>query len=313
MNRRGLIKLGGAALAASQVGRLGAADLKRLKVGVISDEVSDDFEAALRFLQRYGLRYVEVRTVWETYITEADDCMVRKARALLDKYRMIVPVMDTAYLKTTLPGTQIIEIDPAQFRPLSLPYGDQPALLERSLARAKDLGAPSIRIFSFWRTADPLSLLDPMAEHLARAAEIAARQKVSVLLENEHSCNVCTAEETAAIFNRVDHPNLNLNWDPANAFALGRQPFPDEYNRLPKSRIRHTHLRDAVRDPQTGKHKWMPIGKGQIDLEGMVRAMIRDGFRGMFSLETHYSHPTGNKELASKESLEGLLSLLRRV
>ncbi len=308
MNRRTFIKLSGAAAVVSRVRSLGAAELNRLKVGVISDEISDDLEAALRFLQSYGLRYVEIRKVWDTFITDLDDVAVRKVRALLDKYKMIVPMMDTGYLKTVLPGAKIIEIDPEDWKFSNSLYKDQPSILERSIARAQEIGAPAIRVFSFWRTTAPMRLLDPIAEHLAIAVETAARGKVGIALENEYSTNICSGDEISAIFKRVPHPNLSLNWDAGNTFALGLTPYPDEYNKIPKGRIRHTHLKDAA-----NKNTWLPIGKGKIDYQGQLRALLKDGYQGMFSVETHYKHPSGNKELATKESLEGLLSILKRV
>lgn len=313
MDRRHFLKLGGAAAVAARVRRLGAAELNRLKIGVITDEISNDLEVALRFLQGYGLRYVEMRKVWDdTFVTEADDAVLRKIRSLLDKYKMKAVVLASAHLKTTLPGTTPMVVDRDQFQLFNLTYKDQPALLERSIARAKELGAAYVRIFSFWRTENRLALFPRIAEDLTKAAEIAQQRKIKLVLENEHTCNVATGEETGKMLELVKHPALGLNWDAGNAYATGDRPFPDAYSKLPKDRLWHIHIKDAVRDPKTKKHRWMPVGKGEIDYLGQFRAMLQDGFRGVFSLETHYVHPTGNKELASKESLDGLLDTLKR-
>jgi hypothetical protein len=40
---------------------------KQFKVGVISDGLSQDFEATLRILQSYQVRWVEIRKVWDKY------------------------------------------------------------------------------------------------------------------------------------------------------------------------------------------------------------------------------------------------------
>lgn len=312
MNRRHFLKLGGAAMAA-RVKALGARERNRWKIGVITDEISNDLEVALKFLQGYGLRYVEMRKVWDdVFVTEADDATIRKIRSLLEKYKMKVAGLASAHFKTTLPGTTPIVVDRDQFQLFNLTYQDQPALLERSLARAKELGAPYVRIFSFWRTENREALFPRIAEDLTKAAEVAAQRKMKLVLENEHTTNVATAAETARLLELVEHPALGLNWDAGNAFVAGDRPFPDGYNRLPKHRLWHTHVKDAVRDPQTRKHRWMPVGKGEIDYLGQFRALVKDGYRGVISLETHYVHPSGNKELATKESLEGLLDVLKR-
>ena len=40
---------------------------------------------------------------------------------------------------------------------------------------------------------------------------------------------------------------------------------------------------------------------------------MNDAFQGTLSLETHYERPDKNKELASRESLQGLLEVVRKV
>jgi L-ribulose-5-phosphate 3-epimerase len=311
MNRRDLLKLSGCAAVAAAVDRVGAAELNRLKIGAISDEISDDLEYALRFLESYGLRYVEIRKLWRTYVWDADSAAVRKARELIEKYKMTVPMMDVSYLKSTLPGTTILPVG-SQYKLFHRDYSEQPALLDAATARARELGAPAIRVFSFWRTANPPALFDSIAEHLTKAAEIGARNKVKVALENEAACNVGTAAELAAVLKRTRHPNLYIVWDPGNAYMEKERPYPDGYEMLPKDRICHMHLKDAGPNPATGRLGWRPIGGGQIDFLGMFRAMLKDGFQGMFSLETHY-YPGGNREAGSRESLEGLLAVMKKV
>jgi hypothetical protein len=55
------------------------------------------------------------------------------------------------------------------------------------------------------------------------------------------------------------------------------------------------------------------VGKGQVDNLGLLRALKKDGFAGTLTLETHYQRPDKNKELATRESLQGLLAVLARV
>src|SRR5207249_4136207 len=41
------------------------------RLGVTSDEITADFEAALKFIREFGLRWVEVRNLWNSYVTES--------------------------------------------------------------------------------------------------------------------------------------------------------------------------------------------------------------------------------------------------
>src|SRR5258708_39407269 len=87
--------------------RLSAAELKKFKLGVISDEVSQDLEHSLLWAKEFGLSWVELRNVWGKYITEFKPDEVKRAQDLLAKHAIKVSVLDTAYYKITLPGTQV--------------------------------------------------------------------------------------------------------------------------------------------------------------------------------------------------------------
>jgi sugar phosphate isomerase/epimerase len=121
---------------------------------------------------------------------------------------------------------------------------------------------------------------------------------------------VATGAESAAMLNAVKAPALGLNWDPGNAYAAGEmRPFPDGYALLDKKRIWHMHLKDVE---GTGTN-WRPIGGGQIDYVGQFRAILKDGFTGTMSLETHYLNAAKDKEASSRESMDGLLKVIRAV
>lgn len=97
------------------------------------------------------------------------------------------------------------------------------------------------------------------------------------------------------------------NWDPCNCYEAGEQPFPNAWNQLDHSRISHIHLKDAA-----GK-EWKPIGAGEIDFAGQFRALKSMNYSGTLSLETRYRNNEQNAYSSSVESMNGLLSVLRKV
>jgi sugar phosphate isomerase/epimerase len=189
-------------------------------------------------------------------------------------------------------------------------FSQQNEVLERAIARAKDFGTDKVRIFSFLRVAEPKTVFDRVAKELEKTAEIAERKGIRLVLENEFSCNVATGSESAAMLQAVKSPALGLNWDPGNAFAAEETPYPDGYTPLDKSRIWHMHLKDALRGTKGDQVKWMPIGSGKIDYLGQFRALIKDGYEGTLSLETHYLDAAKDKEASSRESMDGLLKVI---
>ena len=145
---------------------------------------------------------------------------------------------------------------------------------------------------------------------LSELAAQGAAEGVIIGLENEHACNVGTAAESARVLAAVQHKNLQLVWDPANALVAGEVPFPDGYNLLPKERIVHVHAKDCHMEGE--KPVWGPLGTRHVDWKGQIAALANDGYGGAISLETHWPGPNQDKVEASRIcgwNLRGLVAL----
>ena len=179
----------------------------------------------------------------------------------------------------------------------SYTFADQPRLTARAFDVAERTGARIIRVFSYWRTVDPPQVFDRVASALRDLADHAASRGVIIGIENEPACNIGTGAESAAVLAAVPHKHLKLIWDPANALVAGETPFPGGYQTLPARRIVHVHAKDCrVRDHVP---TWGPVGQMDVDWNGQIAALVRDGYRGWISLETHWKGPDGDKLEAS--------------
>jgi sugar phosphate isomerase/epimerase len=176
-------------------------------------------------------------------------------------------------------------------------WDDQPRLTARTFEIAKRSGARIIRVFSFWRTVDPKACFERIVESLSDMACAAAREDLVIGLENEHACNIATGAETARVLAALDHPNLKVVWDPANALVSGENAFPEGYNSIPANRIAHVHAKDCTME--NDKPVWGPLGECGLDWLGQIAALERDGYKGWISLETHWPGPGGDKFQAS--------------
>jgi L-ribulose-5-phosphate 3-epimerase len=311
LTRRRLLTAAPAALFLARVPTW-AADMTRFQLGIITDEVTQDFEQALVWAKGFGLHWVELRFLWNKYVVDLSSDDVKRAKDLLGKYQMKVSVVDSPYFKTLLPGTQS-RFSEAKADPLQSDFARQDAILERAIARAKDFGTDKVRVFSFLRVAEPESVFEKVAKELDRSAVVAQGAGIRLLLENEFSCNVATGRESAKMLQMVKSPVLGLNWDPGNAYAAGElKPYPDGYNAIDKKRFWHLHLKDAAPAPKGQEVNWRPIGGGDIDYVGQFRALLKDGYTGTMSLETHYLNAAKNKEASSRESMEGLLAQIQK-
>jgi L-ribulose-5-phosphate 3-epimerase len=311
LSRRRLLVAAPAALLFTRIPTW-AADVNQFKLGVITDEVTQDLEQALLWAKGFGLHWVELRFLWNKYVVDLSPDDVKRAKDLLGKYQMKVSVVDSPYFKTLLPGTQSRFSD-NKADPLQSEFAKQDAILERAIARAKDFGTDKVRIFAFLRVANPPSVFERAAKELNRSAAVAQREGIRLILENEFSCNVATGHESAEMLRMVNSPALGLNWDPGNAYAAGElKPYPDGYDGLDKKRIWHCHLKDTAPASNGQEANWRPMGGGVIDYVGQFRALLKDGYTGTMSLETHYLNAAKNKEASSRESMEGLLAQIRK-
>jgi sugar phosphate isomerase/epimerase len=176
-------------------------------------------------------------------------------------------------------------------------FADQPRLTARAFEIAQRSGARIIRVFSYWRTVRPEECFDRIVAALRNLADQAATHNVIIGIENEHACNIGTGAEAGRLLGALDHPNLKLVWDPANAVVGGEQAFPEGYGKLPVPRIVHVHAKDCTMDGH--KPNWCRVGDGAVGWRAQIDALIRDGYRGWISLETHWQGPGGDKHEAS--------------
>jgi L-ribulose-5-phosphate 3-epimerase len=176
-------------------------------------------------------------------------------------------------------------------------FDDQPRLAARAFEVANRTGARIVRVFSYWRTIRPEECFGRIVVALRGLADQAAAHGITIGIENEHACNIGTGDETARLLAVLDHPNLKVVWDPANALVAGETPFPEGYGKVPPDRIVHVHAKDCFVKDHTAS--WWELGKGAVDWPGQLAALARDGYRRWISLETHWPGPGGDKHQAS--------------
>jgi len=318
MNRREWIAKSGAAalgaLGAPYGGRFLGREAKlncAFELSVLTDEISQDFGRALEVAaSEFGLGFVELRELWTKNIVNLDEKEVAEAKSLLEKYNLQVTDIASPLFKVDWPGAPKSKYSPAgDAYHASFPFEQQDQVLERAAAMASQFGTNKVRLFDFWRLEDDRPYRRDMDEKLREFSDKAAKKNIVLVLENEYECNTATAHEAARTLGAVKNKNFLLNWDPGNAARLGDKVFPEGYALLPKERIGHMHLKDVKRTAN-GDYTWECMGRGTIDYRGQFEAMLRDGYRGTMSLETHWNG-AGNREESSRQSMAGTKELLR--
>lgn len=282
-----------------------AAALRMFKLGAISDGFSDDFDQALKYMKGYGLQWVEIRHIWgHVYNTEASPEQIRRVRELLNQYGFRVSVVSTGLYKCRLPGTT-----PLGNHKDADSYSGQMDLIKRAAERAHAWGTETIRGFTFWRVAEPEKIAGRVAEEVDKAAAVAQREGVRIVIEDEGACNVGTGHELARLLAKVSAANVGANWDVGNPWTLGEVSFPSGYDALPKDRIWHMHVKGmACQAPGKGCHE-APADEGNIDLVGQFRALRQNHYTGTISLECEYRAAGMSHLQTTERSMQGLLKV----
>jgi sugar phosphate isomerase/epimerase len=311
MNRRKFLRAAGALSGAAwlmenaiSLSSATAAPPKQFKVAVISDGLSPDFETALKILKSYNVSWVEIRAVWGKYNTEASPEQIRRLKELLDQYQIRCSQVDTALYKCTLPGTKTLGAGTPVY-----PYTEQMDLLKRAIERAHVWGTDKVRIFTFWRVAEPETIGGRISEEVQKAAEVAKSAGIRLAIENEETTNVATGHELAKMLATLP-ANVGANYDIGNGLWLGEASYPDGYKALDPKRIWNIHLKGAQCQPNFKDCKEAFADVGQIDLKGQLQALLRDDYQGTMALECEFEAPHLTHEETTKRSLEGLLKVM---
>jgi sugar phosphate isomerase/epimerase len=282
------------------------------RLSVITDEISQDFGHACEIAAKeFGVGLVELRGLWKKNIVALDEKEIGEAKKILAKFDLKVTDIASPLFKVDWPGAPKSKYSPTgSSYGASFKFEEQDEVLERATAMARTFGTSKVRMFDFWRLEDDKPYRKDMDEKLREFADKAAKKNIVFILENEYECNSATGPEAARTMAAVQNKNFFLNWDPGNAARLGDKAFPEGYALIPKDRIGHMHLKDVKRNAD-GSYEWECMGRGIIDYAEQFRAMMRDGYRGTMSLETHWNG-TGNMEESSRQAMAGTKELLRK-
>ncbi|MBI3209616.1 MAG: hypothetical protein HYZ37_12050, partial [Candidatus Solibacter usitatus] len=81
--------------------------------------------------------------------------------------------------------------------------------------------------------------------------------------------------------------SLGINWDQQNSLSLERDVFPGGYHKLPKNRIENVQIKAEGL-----------FGAKKLDWAAIIQALLADGYKGLFALETHHGQGEQNYRMS---------------
>ncbi len=235
-----------------------------------TDEISPDLETQCEVATTLGLRFVELRSAWDTNVLDLDDDQLDRAERLLRRYDLRVSSIGSPIGKIAVDGD----------------FDDHLGRMRHAARVAQRFDAPYVRVFSFFVRpgTDPATWRDVVLHRMTALADVARGAGVVLLHENEKAVYGDTPQRCLDVVESVGSPHLALAWDSANFVQVGVRPFSDAYALL-RPYLAYVQVKDARSD--TGEV--VPAGHGDGELVETVRALRDDGFDGFFSLEPHLS------------------------
>ena len=150
------------------------------KLAVINDEIGQDFEQACQISGEFGLRWIELRSMWNKNVTELATNEVEDARKILAKHKLQVTDIASPLFKTDWPGAPRSSQSQTrdQFH-ANFDASAQDKLLERCISLCKSFNTERIRCFDYWRLDDQKPYRAAINAKLEQAAETCAKHKRS--------------------------------------------------------------------------------------------------------------------------------------
>lgn len=232
------------------------------------DEIDADPGVQVAVLQALGANNIEVRSAWGINIVDLSDEQLDSLAALLADRHIGVSAI----------ASPIGKVD------ITLPVEHEVARLGRAIAAAHRLDSRYIRMFSFFsgEGVRPESIRDEVIVRMRALADLAEREGVILLHENEKEIYGDIPERVLDIVESVGSSALRLAWDSANFVQVGVRPFSEGYAML-RPHLEYLQVKDAL----AASSAVVPAGEGDGQLVETLTALRDDGYVGFASLEPH--------------------------
>ena len=238
-----------------------------------SDEIAPELDLQLAALQEWDVTHLELRAADGVNVSDFTPEKVREVKAKLEAAGISVSSIGSPL------GKIGIQEDFA-------PHLDK---LKRTLEIQKELGAPYVRMFSFYIPQDqnPADFREEVLDRLGRMVEEAKAWDSVLLHENEKDIYGDNASRCKELMDVFYGPHFQAVFDFANFVQVGQETLP-AYELL-KPYVTYVHVKDA----QWGTGTVVPASQGDGHVGEILADLIGGGWKGFLSLEPHLTDFAG--------------------
>lgn len=245
--------------------------MDHIALGIVSDEVSPDFDEAVRHAHSWGISIYELRVIKSGRVPAVDAGEIRSIQSLVKNNGLRISALSPGIFKFPLSETAKLE-------------GEVTTVLPKTMSMAKEFGASIVIVFGFQRSqGENPGNFELAVGWMRRAAEQAEKLGITLAIENEPGFWCDSGSNTARLIAAVNSPSLRANWDPCNGYGTPEVPYPQGYEAV-KRYIANVHVKDTK---QGSLIQCVPVGEGAVDWKGQIKALVRDNVVKHITIETH--------------------------
>ncbi len=145
----------------------------------------------------------------------------------------------------------------------------------------RELGSPYISMHAGFLEHEDPELLNKFYQRVNFLADEAKKRDLMLILETGQE----TGEEMRKFMEELNHPNVGINFDPANIILYDKGD-PIDALKVLGPYVKHVHIKDAMYTDASGS--WgaeVPWGDGQVGPERFLNALEQIGYNGALAVE----------------------------
>lgn len=255
--------------------------LNNFRISGFADEASPLLSEQIRLLNGLNVGFMEPRVVNGKNIVDLSDAELCEMKKELDEGGVAVSCI----------GSPIGKIS------IDAPMEPELRRLDRALTAAEILGAPYVRVFSFFLDADKAEeRRNEVLDRFSQFMRVAEGRNAFLAHENEKGIYGDTALRCLDLMKNFSDSGLKCIFDPAN-FLQCNEPTDRAFELL-RDYVAYMHIKDAY----LGRPEVVPAGHG----DGHIREILSSlaGKEMFLSLEPHLSVSPWMESIMEKEEIK---------
>lgn len=249
-------------------------------LSAFSDEYADSFTEQLEALQKFDIKYNELRFIDKKNIADLNVAEVNDVKSKLDFYGITPSAIGSPLGKISLDDDFSAHLEKAR----------------NLFVTANKLNVKNIRMFSFYphENEDFSQSENEVFEKLEKLISLSEEYGVTLCHENEAKIYGESPENCLKIMKQFDG-RIKCVFDMGNFVLDGFKPFPDGLDTL-KNYIEYFHIKDSLYAGAI-----VPAGKGEANIKEILQEYKKDMKKDTFiTLEPHLQTFSGLNALVGK-------------